>query len=44
MTAKSLSVEGGALDIPEPGGGGVRVYKGIPYAAPPLGRLALEAA
>ena len=39
MTAKSLSVEGGALDIPEPGGGGVRVYKGIPYAAPPLGRL-----
>ena len=39
MTATSLSVEGGALDIPEPGGGGVRVYKGIPYAAPPLGRL-----
>ena len=39
MTAKSLSVEGGALDIPEPVGGGVRVYKGIPYAAPPLGRL-----
>jgi para-nitrobenzyl esterase len=39
MTAKSLSVEGGAVAIPEPGGGGVRVYKGIPYAAPPLGRL-----
>jgi para-nitrobenzyl esterase len=39
MTAKSLSVEGGALDVPEPGDGGVRVYKGIPYAAPPLGRL-----
>jgi para-nitrobenzyl esterase len=39
MTAKSLSIEGGAVAIPEPDVGGVRVYKGIPYAAPPLGRL-----
>jgi para-nitrobenzyl esterase len=39
MTAKSLSVEGGALSIPEPDGGGVRAYKGIPFAAPPLGPL-----
>ncbi len=39
MTAKSLSVEGGAVAIPEPDGGGVRAYKGIPYAAPPLGPL-----
>ena len=39
MTAKSLSIEGGALAIPEPDASGVRVYKGIPYAAPPLGPL-----
>jgi len=39
MTGKSLSIESGALAIPEPDGGGVRVYKGIPYAEPPLGPL-----
>ena len=39
MTAKCLAIEGGALAIPEPDGGGVRAYKGIPYAAPPLGPL-----
>src|SRR5271155_853001 len=39
MMAKSLSIEGGALAIPEPDAGGVRVYKGIAYAAPPLGPL-----
>jgi para-nitrobenzyl esterase len=39
MTAKSLVIEGGALAIPELGAAGVRVYKGIPYAAPPLGAL-----
>jgi para-nitrobenzyl esterase len=35
----SLSIESGALAVPEPDAGGVRAYKGIPYAAPPLGRL-----
>ncbi|HEX9168163.1 MAG TPA: carboxylesterase family protein, partial [Roseiarcus sp.] len=39
MTAKSLSIEGGALAIPEPDAGGVRAYKGIPNAAPPVGPL-----
>ena len=39
MTGKSLSIEGGALALPEPDTGGVRAYKGIPYAAPPLGPL-----
>jgi carboxylesterase type B len=39
MTAKSLSVEGGALVVPEADVGGVRSYKGIPYVAPPLGPL-----
>ena len=39
MTVRSLSIEGGALAIPEPDANGVRVYKGVPYAAPPLGRL-----
>ena len=39
MTAKNLSIEGGALAVPDPDAGGVRVYKGIPYAAPPLGPL-----
>ena len=37
--AKSLSIESGALAIPEPDASGVRVYKGIPYAAPPIGPL-----
>ena len=36
---KSLSIESGALAIPEPDASGVRVYKGIPYAAPPIGAL-----
>jgi para-nitrobenzyl esterase len=39
MTARSLSIEGGALAIPEPNASGVRVYKGIPYAALPIGPL-----
>ena len=37
--ANSLSIESGALAVPEPDASGVRVYKGIPYAAPPIGRL-----
>jgi para-nitrobenzyl esterase len=39
MMAKNLSIEGGGLAIPEPDADGVRAYKGIPYAAPPIGRL-----
>jgi len=36
---KSLAIESGALAIPEPDASGVRAYKGIPYAAPPIGPL-----
>jgi para-nitrobenzyl esterase len=36
---KTLAIESGALAVPEPHVAGVRVYKGIPYAAPPLGSL-----
>jgi para-nitrobenzyl esterase len=39
MTAKGLSIEGGALALPEPDAGRVRAYKGVPYAAPPIGPL-----
>jgi para-nitrobenzyl esterase len=39
MTAEALSIEGGRLAVPAAGASGVRAYKGIPYAAPPLGRL-----
>ena len=39
MTAETLSVESGALVVPAAGAHGVRVYKGIPYAAPPVGPL-----
>ncbi len=39
MTADTLSVEGGRLAVPAAGPGGVRAYKGVPYAAPPLGPL-----
>ena len=35
----SLSIEGGRLAIPAPNQNGVRAYKGIAYAAPPVGRL-----
>jgi para-nitrobenzyl esterase len=36
---KNLAIESGALAIPEPNASGVRVYKGIPYSAPPIGPL-----
>jgi para-nitrobenzyl esterase len=36
---KSLVIESGALAAPEPDASGVRVYKGIPYAAAPIGPL-----
>jgi para-nitrobenzyl esterase len=35
----SLIIDSGALAVPEPDAGGVRAYRGIPYAAPPLGDL-----
>jgi para-nitrobenzyl esterase len=35
----SLAIDSGALAIPEPDARGVRVYKGIPCAAPPVGPL-----
>jgi para-nitrobenzyl esterase len=37
--ATNLTIESGALAIPEADASGVRVYKGVPYAAPPLGPL-----
>jgi len=36
---KALAIESGALAIPEPEASGVRAYKGLPYAAPPIGPL-----
>ena len=39
MTTTALSIDSGALAAPQPGAGSVRAYKGIPYAAPPVGPL-----
>jgi para-nitrobenzyl esterase len=38
MTTTSIAIESGRLAAPPPGADGVRAYKGIPYAAPPIGR------
>jgi para-nitrobenzyl esterase len=39
LMMKNVSIESGALAVPEPDASGVRAYKGIPYAAPPVGPL-----
>src|SRR5947209_20120596 len=39
VMTKNLTIESGALAVPAPDASGVRAYKGVPYAAPPVGRL-----
>ena len=39
VMANSLSIESGALAVPESNPSGVRAYKGVPYAAPPIRQL-----
>jgi para-nitrobenzyl esterase len=39
MTAGSISIDGGLLALSGPAASGVRCFKGIPYAAPPVGAL-----
>ncbi len=37
MNSETLDVEGGQLAVPDADGKGVRLFKGIPFAAPPVG-------
>ena len=39
MTPTTLEIEGGLLALTAPGPTGVRCFKGIPYAQPPVGDL-----
>ncbi|MBT0671241.1 carboxylesterase family protein [Novosphingobium profundi] len=38
-TEASLAIEGGRVALPAPDRDGVRAFKGLPYAAPPIGPL-----
>jgi para-nitrobenzyl esterase len=39
--AEPLRVEGGQIAVANPDASGIKVFKGIPYASPPVGELRL---